>query len=773
MASTKKISVGTFAATIAVAILTSSSLAVDPVAVWDGAVESYNFCTLTRTSGGLTYTLAVNSENATVSDAHDYITIGSENQKWTVTITAEAGAFGSTADSGFTVIAKVSNAGTSESANRAILNYFSSFREAGAALAQAPNGCAFPMVDNTAWTSGGSPSVGSRQSAAWTLKSDGTIQTLAMSFGTNPQGGTAFYIDGTPIYKEAAMTSQAFEAPEGISLGGVAIDGSTKLFALKGMKIYAVAVFNTRLTDEQVAAFAFPSCLTVSAINAEHGSASEITVEVADGATVMGDTTFRATKVNFTCAGSFTLRPPAGNKAAFDFSGVTGKPRILYEGALPAVSGTTFTSNTIPTTVANARDWTGTIWLRNISVTDFNVNSYGNASSCVRLTGISGWVTAPGNYTYTNNVPVELSNEGADFALQLTNGNSANSDNPLRCTAFVKVSGDGTFCDYTYAQPVIKVFDLSEFSGTINLSYGPSLVVCDSTTVYDSFYAMFGSHSRSIRIESGKAVTVAAARTWTAKNIYSDGTLSGTGKISVGGDQLPDGSSFTNEAWKGTLSIANIAEAWPLNMHLLGNAGSTVELSSIGTTKAYLAGGTMSGKVVLTDNGDTPALALSDGLSDACTTFGELAGTGTLVQKKTAISQGFTVNVMTNFTGTLALTNLTVTFGTTARTRQTEDAQSKLFIDSDAVFSVPAGFSFGWDPIAIVLDGPVMDFTTDATDYVGLVLLNNIGSVAPGGRFAVTVNGAPLDANAYVARVRKAEGILTVLKRYGKVISIR
>ena len=66
-----------------------------------------------------------------------------------------------------------------------------------------------------------------------------------------------------------------------------------------------------------------------------------------------------------------------------------------------------------------------------------------------------------------------------------------------------------------------------------------------------------------------------------------------------------------------------------------------------------------------------------------------------------------------------------------------------------------------------------MDFTTDVTDYVGLVLLNNIGSVVPGGRFAVTVNGAPLDANAYVARVRKAEGILTVLKRYGKVISIR
>ena len=756
-------------ASLAAAGFVPSAFAVDPIVMWDGAESAYNFSTLTRTVDIATYTLAVNNENATISADKTYIEIGSENQKWTVNITSDAeAAFGRASGSGFTAIALVSHAGTSEGANRAILNYHTSYFEAALSLAQAPGGKVFPVVSNGAQSLYATP--------ANTLLSDGTIQTVALTYDTTD--GVRLFVDGSLQLSNNSLT--IFEGtPDGITLGGVPIDGSNKLFALKGMRIYAIALFDTRLTDQEVAAFSFPSRrLTVSTINKEYGG-SEINVEVADGVTVIGDTTFDATHVHFICSGSFTLKPPAGNAATFDFSGVSGKTRILYEGSLPTVSGTTFTATTIPASVADPSQWTGTIWLRNIAdVTDFNVNSYGNASSCVRLTGITGWLSAPGNYTYTNTVPVELSDEGSNTgsALKITNGNSPDNNKPLRCTAFVKISGEGTLYDFTYARPVIKVFDLNEFSGTISLAYGTSLIVCDPTTVYGSLVEFY-SHPGSFRIESGKAVAVPANRAWTVKNIFSDGTLSGGGKISVGGDAIPSGSSFTNETWEGTLSVVNVATAEPLNIHLLGNANSIVELSSIGANSAFLANGacTMAGKVVLTDIGTTPALALNNGYSDACTTIRELAGTGTFTQRNASISQGITINVMTNFTGTLALNKMTVTFGTKTRSRATSDT-SKFFVDPDAVLSVPAGFRL-WAPAAVVLDGPI-DFQTDAaTNYKDLVLLDNLGSGVQqpfGANFAVSINGTPLgDLPGGTSYKLKLEDGQLVLKRFGVAFRFR
>ena len=102
-----------------------------------------------------------------------------------------------------------------------------------------------------------------------------------------------------------------------------------------------------------------------------------------------------------------------------------------YDGVLPEVSGDEFTETTVPTWVTDPSRWTGTVSIKNVAVTDFTVNSYGNESSVVRLSGVSGWLKAPDNYAFTNSVPVELTG-----TLTISNGNSANDGNPNRCVFF-------------------------------------------------------------------------------------------------------------------------------------------------------------------------------------------------------------------------------------------------------------------------------------------------------------------------------------------------
>jgi len=788
MSLTKKTVRAAFVSTFAL-LLVPAAFAVDPVVVWNGATK--DFASLTRTIGDNTYTLNLNNEN-TVSDNNSHILIGQEARAGVTLTVANANpavtnGFGTSG--ALTVIMKCRNMPVDAESNRAIITLMDGNKYKWGSTTDPDNGAVLGMYINN----GTSGWVWLGSVAGMAGLSGDFLNTVSGAFSSDEQmvaltysnvGGTAYYVNGGLIQSHSGLKASArLAAPCGISLGGVDSESGWQFVALSGMQIDAIAVFTSALSASEVAAFEFAAnTINVSAINAEHGYDSDIDVEVDDGTIILGDTTFNASTVHFICDGSLTFAPPAGNAATLDFSGVTGRTVIRYEGSLPTVSGTTFTATTIPTNVADPSQWTGTIWLRNIAVTDFNVNSYGNASSCVRLTGITGWLSAPGNYTYTNAVPVELSNEGSNTgsALKITNGNSANSDQPLRCTAFVKISGHGTLADATSAYPLIKVFDLGEFSGDIQFT-SASLVVCDPTTPYDSFYAMYGSHRGSLRIEEGKTVDVAWGKTWDFRNVACFGTPSGHGTIAVGGDLAPEG-AFTNAAWMGTLAVTNLAAAKPLNIHLLGHSGSTVALSAIGANGAYLPRSDVEvGKVVLTDDGNGDALALTDGFSNANTTFSELAGTGTFSQSKASIVQGLTINALTDFTGTLSLNKMTVTFGTAKRRGQKyedggwvsdESTAGKLFVDSDAVLSVPAGFRL-WAPTAVVLDGPI-DFRTDATDYRDMMLLDNVGTtVTFGPNFAVSINGTSLNlgqGSSY--KVVKVADTL-VLKRFGSALRFR
>lgn len=340
--------------------------------------------------------------------------------------------------------------------------------------------------------------------------------------------------------------------------------------------IEKVALFtNEFLSASDVASFQFPS-MSASEINAKFGNASDINLELADGTLVVGDTTFTATNINFVCNGSFTILPPANNATAFGFSGVTGSPVITYTGTLPAINGDFFTSTTVPTWIADAAKWNGTI------------------------------------------------------------------------------------------------------------------------------------------------------------------------------------------------KLSSIPRQWPLTLANYANASSAVEVDGIGAANAssqtgeYLANDKLADKLILSGNGMT----LTDGISYYVSEIGELAGTGSFTQDKQGIFSGLTINVMTNFTGTISPNDMTVTFGTEKRAGRNSgqgdtEYQKKLYIDSNAVLSVPAGFAL-WSPVAVEFNGTV-NFTTDATDYNGLVLFSNIGTrqtVHFGNNAVIKINGEEYDRSLYTVKIKNSNLML-------------
>ena len=529
MTTVTKPAVKAMATAIAAALCAQLAYAVDPVVLWDGATASYNFSTLTRTTDGTTYTLNLNTANTAAADG-SYVQIGNDVQKAAVTITADAvGAFGNNGKA--TVIMKCSdlNLSNSDGSNRGLIGLLADSLFANGdnsikiGLANGNNN--YSVGGYSCYIAEGNYHSYSQNSTAFTTGE----QTICLTYDS--ASGTCIYRNGANIATSTAIKYGTWTTPAGIVLGGVDKDNSSKVHANIGMKIKAVAVFASTLTAEEVAAYKFPSespmsTVSVSEINALFGSATEIDVYLADGATITGDTKFNASTVHFICDGSFTLTPPANNTAVFDFSNVTGQPIILYEGALPVASGTTFTSNTFPSSyVTDSTKWTGTIWLRNIrNLTDFSVNPYGNASSVVRLTGISGWVSAPG----INSVPTELSNTGSTlsngYALQLTNGNSANTDAPTRCTVFTKMLGNGSLAGSGSATTVTVVIqDHSEFNGDVFLEnkvvvFGQSMPSIDQIT------------AGSVHVMSGEVVTIRSLYAWKAPGgIKVDGELRTSG----------------------------------------------------------------------------------------------------------------------------------------------------------------------------------------------------------------------------------------------------
>ena len=210
---------------------------------------------------------------------------------------------------------------------------------------------------------------------------------------------------------------------------------------------------------------------------------------------------------------------------------VTGEGTARYDGVVPPTGkGWTDSSN-----------WTGTVWIRNKSgitgnnnvTTGVQPNNLGNINSKVKFSGVSGWIEAPITY----NPEIVLENDSYSYALQLTNGNSPNDTYVNRCTEIKKLSGSGTLsCGGTStATPTLKVYDWSEFTGSIDASAtsGTFMVVIfceEGEELPDSLRDLFIATNLKRTIYISAAADVTVAGTWKATNgVIVNGRLSATG----------------------------------------------------------------------------------------------------------------------------------------------------------------------------------------------------------------------------------------------------
>ena len=397
------------------------------------------------------------------------------------------------------------------------------------------------------------------------------------------------------------------------------------------------------------------------------------------------------------------------NADRLDATTFTGAGTVVYTNALP-VTGKGWT---------DSDNWTGTVWINGkSSVTDFNVNSYGNANSAVKLSGVDGWISAP----FDNTVPVILENGTFDYALKLTNGNSPNTQNPTRCTTFVKVSGSGTISDGNAANPMLKIYDGTEFTGTITLTRA-RVVFCspDSTTLPAAYTSI---PTASIYVDVDNSATVSSGKTWTANGGFIvDGTLtvdgalvsshaskavSGAGTVVFNG-KLPSPTSdawWKNSDWDGTVQIKSAAFTGVsgvntyLEVNKYGNDGSILELNNC---SGWLpVGNTAGDNVCAVPLKVTGTLTINNGYSGRTFTINKLLGDGAIYTDTNGATVTIQVLSADDFTGYVNLNSKRVIFGETIPATFTA---GQIYVGNAFSFTVPNSDAAWYGTGGITLDG--------------------------------------------------------------------
>ena len=351
-------------------------------------------------------------------------------------------------------------------------------------------------------------------------------------------------------------------------------------------------------------------------------------------------------------------------------------------------------------------------------------------------------------FSATDEQTVALSYNGTDGTVLYVNGTAVKTATALKSRDLsapvgialggVDVDGSGQF----FAETGMKITAIAVFTNTLSAAE-----VAD----YDFLSTRTRSYSGMLPAISGDFFTPTTVPTWIA-----DATK-----------------------WNGTIKLSSIPRQWPLTLTNYVNACSAVEVDGVGARNSsgyegeHLANGKIADKLILSGNGMT----LTDGSSYYVSEIGELAGTGNFSQNKSGLYQGLTINVMTNFTGTLSPKDMTVTFGTGKRagrdsSQHDTEFKQKLYIDPDAVLSVPAGFEL-WSTEAVMFNGTV-NFTTDETGYEELVLFQNIGrgrNVTFGDNAVIKINGKEYDKSLYFIRIKNSN--LVLCKRHIFTIYVR
>ena len=356
------------------------------------------------------------------------------------------------------------------------------------------------------------------------------------------------------------------------------------------------------------------------------------------------------------------------NADRLDGTTFTGAGTVVYDGTAP-VEGKGWANS----------GWSGTVWIKNQTVSAFEGTKYGNAGSTVRFTGVTGYLqTSSWNgSTYVHTVPLELVDEGNTIAFTYDNGWAGNlvKVNTLKGTGTLATGSSGGAGEHIY------IVDASGFTGAFNLT-GKYVYVGGSQPDYSAKTNPNGK----LEIRSGVTMTVPSGKTWTANGgfvvngtLNVDGTLasshttkavSGVGMVvftgrapTVSGDAW-----WKNADWTGTVQVKDVTNmvgdsrtgVW-LKFNDYGNSGSVVELNNV-------TGWLETGYTCTVPLKVTGTLYLNNGGSGKASAFkvGTLLGSGTISGDGSATTVVFNVtDDWSGFTGTIGLNNKCVVFGET------------------------------------------------------------------------------------------------------------
>lgn len=392
------------------------------------------------------------------------------------------------------------------------------------------------------------------------------------------------------------------------------------------------------------------------------------------------------------------------NADRLDATTFTGAGTVVYDTTAP-VEGKGWASI----------GWSGTVWIKNQSVSSFESAKFGNAGSTVRFTGVTGFLqTSSWNgSTYVHTVPLELVDEGNTVAFTYNNGWGGNlvKVNTLKGTGTLKTQGSG-------AGEHIYIVDASGFTGVFNLTAKSIYVGGDQPAYSDST-----GQSGKLEIRSGMTMTVPSGKTWTANGgfvvngtLNVDGTLasshttkavSGSGTVvftgrapTVSGDAW-----WKNADWTGTVQVKDVTNmvgdsrtgVW-LKFNDYGNSGSVVEMNNV--TGWLETGYTCTPKIKITGT-----LYLNNGGSGKASAFkvGTLLGSGTISGDGSAGTVVFNVtDDWSGFTGTIGLNNKCIVFGSTIPDDLTAGT---IYVSEGAVVTPQQSSGVWWGVGGIKVDG--------------------------------------------------------------------
>ena len=359
--------------------------------------------------------------------------------------------------------------------------------------------------------------------------------------------------------------------------------------------------------------------------------------------------------------------------------------------------------------------WSGTVWIKNQSVSSFEGTKFGNAASTVRFTGVTGFLqtSSYNSSTYVHTVPLELVDEGNTVAFTYNNGWGGNlvKINTLKGTGtlYTEDKGSGEH---------IYIVDASGFSGVFNLT-------CKYVYVGGSQpdYSASTNPNGKLEIRSGVTMTVPSGKTWTANGgfvvngtLNVDGTLasshttkavSGNGTVVFSG-RAPTVSGdawWKNADWTGTVQVKDVtnmvgdsrAGVW-LKFNDYGNSGSVVEMNNV--TGWLETGYTCTPKIKITGT-----LYLNNGGSGKASAFkvGTLLGSGTISGDGSAVTVVFNItDDWSGFTGTIGLNNKCIVFGETIPDELTAGT---IYISEGAVVTPQQSSGVWWGVGGIKVDG--------------------------------------------------------------------